>query len=261
MIYYFSGTGNTKFVADFLADRLGDEVVSMNTLIKEKKNIDDRSRTPVVFAAPIYAWRYPLVVENLIKNAKINRNKKVYFIATCESQYGKTDVYLKKIAESISVTYMGFAALHMPNNYIFGGKIATPEETDEILTDALPELEKIAHKIQNNRKLSDKNNTPVAFLMSGAINTAMYKFMVSSKNFKVSDKCISCGKCEKVCPMNNIKMEKGEPVFGENCTWCFGCIERCPKKAIDIKGKTEGKRRSVCPEYKVWIKKKKNENS
>ena len=117
----------------------------------------------------------------------------------------------------------------------------------------LDKLEKIAKRIQNNKKFCDKDNTPAAFLMSGAINTAMYKFMVSSKNFKVSDQCISCGKCEKICPMNNIKLVKGQPVFGENCTWCFGCIARCPKKAIDIKGKTEGKRRNVCPDYKAWM--------
>lgn len=46
-------------------------------------------------------------------------------------------------------------------------------------------------------------------------------------------KCISCGKCKKVCPMdvdmtNNLRNRKN----GTDCILCFECTKACPKKAL-----------------------------
>lgn len=47
------------------------------------------------------------------------------------------------------------------------------------------------------------------------------------------EKCISCGKCQKVCPMNvdmidNSRNRKN----GTECILCFECVKNCPKKAL-----------------------------
>jgi ferredoxin len=55
------------------------------------------------------------------------------------------------------------------------------------------------------------------------------------------EKCISCGICEKVCPVNNIQLENGTPIWKHNCEMCFACDEWCPHKAIHHWGKIEGK--------------------
>ena len=53
--------------------------------------------------------------------------------------------------------------------------------------------------------------------------------------FKVKkDKCVSCGRCEKLCPMGNIEMKDGLPVFGKNCIGCTACSFNCPEDAISI---------------------------
>ena len=53
--------------------------------------------------------------------------------------------------------------------------------------------------------------------------------------FKVKkDKCVSCGRCEKLCPMANIEMKDGLPVFGKNCIGCTACSFNCPEDAISI---------------------------
>ncbi len=57
---------------------------------------------------------------------------------------------------------------------------------------------------------------------------------IKIKAFSVSDKCISCGQCVKLCPRQNIKMENGKPRFGTNCAQCLGCLQYCPKNAISI---------------------------
>ncbi len=46
-------------------------------------------------------------------------------------------------------------------------------------------------------------------------------------------KCVSCGKCKRVCPMdvdvtNNSRKRKN----GTDCILCFECVKACPKKAL-----------------------------
>ena len=60
--------------------------------------------------------------------------------------------------------------------------------------------------------------------------------------------CIGCGKCEKVCPLDNIRLKKGKPEWGGDCTHCMACICSCPREAIEYGKKTLGKRRYLCPE-------------
>ena len=48
-----------------------------------------------------------------------------------------------------------------------------------------------------------------------------------------TDKCISCDKCKKVCPMNvDMKDNSRKRINGTECILCFNCIEVCPKKAL-----------------------------
>ena len=54
------------------------------------------------------------------------------------------------------------------------------------------------------------------------------------KNFSVDNNCNGCKTCERVCPVNNIKVEK-MPVFNNNCQHCLSCIHNCPKRSISLK--------------------------
>lgn len=82
------------------------------------------------------------------------------------------------------------------------------------------------------------------------MNTLFYRFNMQPKKFTVSDVCVSCGKCEKVCPLGNIRMENGRPVWGEHCTHCMACISGCPAEAIEYGKSTRGKARYQCPAEK-----------
>lgn len=142
MIYYFSGTGNTKFVADCLADRLNDEIVNMAEYIKLGKELRIKSEKSHVFLAPIYAWRYPRPVEELIRNATLLGCRDVYCITTRESQSGNAGVYMRKIIERNGLTFRGFISVDMPNEYPLSEPVSAPEETKKYLRSILPELYK-----------------------------------------------------------------------------------------------------------------------
>ena len=46
-------------------------------------------------------------------------------------------------------------------------------------------------------------------------------------------KCVSCGKCRKVCPMDVDPTDNtGNRKNGTECILCMECVKNCPKKAL-----------------------------
>lgn len=79
------------------------------------------------------------------------------------------------------------------------------------------------------------------YLMAGFFGQRLH-FGHKTKNYSDKlrvdeDKCIGCGKCEKLCPMNNIKVVDKKVVQNNQCTMCYRCINNCPKQAMTLLGK------------------------
>ena len=55
---------------------------------------------------------------------------------------------------------------------------------------------------------------------------------IAPKGYWITDACISCGKCVRICPQKAI--EKGSPsiIHQEHCLHCGNCFENCPVSAI-----------------------------
>ncbi|MCF0134163.1 MAG: flavodoxin, partial [Blautia sp.] len=88
MILYFTGTGNSKYVADALAHQCGDEAVNANRYIKAGKAGNFHSERPYVFVFPVYLSTIPEVFRTFIKRSKFSGNKDAYFVPTCASASG-----------------------------------------------------------------------------------------------------------------------------------------------------------------------------
>ena len=250
MILYFTGTGNSKYAAELLAAGTGDELVSLNEIIKKGTQPEFRSEKPFVIVCPIYAWRLPRTIEDLLRRADFSGSRDVYFVVTMGAQTGSCNKYCEKLVKQKGLNFKGFCGVAMPSNYIVA---ATPDENEvrAMLTAAKPALEALAQKIAAGESIEKTDRTPCAALMSGFVNGMFNRFAVGSGKYVVSEKCVSCGKCAEFCPTNNIVMKDKKPSFGKSCISCFGCINRCPQDAIDIRGKSEGRRRYVCPESEI----------
>jgi len=256
MILYFTGTGNSKFVADYLAEKLDDETVSLNKIIKSGEKLNCSSEKPYVIVAPIYAWRLPAVVEETITNSQLDGCKNVYCIITMGENSGNTDKYIKKIISDKGMNFTGYIGVAMQNNYLFMEKMPKPREAAKALNIVIPKLDKIAASINAGQPLKKDDKTPMAALMSGVVNMGFNRFMVKNQELKADSDCISCGKCAQLCPVNNIDMSEGKPSFKGNCCGCLACLHHCPKQAINVKNQTQDKGRYICPEYSDWKNKK-----
>jgi len=243
MILYFSGTGNSRYAAQVIQAETGDEIVSINDYMKKGDKVSLHSKEPFVFVAPTYAWRLPQVVEEFIRNSEFTGNNKAYFILTCGTHTHDAVHYAKKLCADKNFAFMGFSSLVMPENYIAMFDAPDKAEAAVIIDKALPVIQAIGQRIKNKQALDAENINLADKLISSAINPLFYKLFVNAKGFYATDACIGCKMCEKVCPLNNVRMNAEKPVWNDNCTHCMACICSCPKEAIEYKKKSQGKPR------------------
>ncbi len=243
MIVYFSGTGNSRYVAEALAIRLGDKLISANEYIKERKDAELSSETAYVFVAPTYSWRIPRVFSDFIENGNFGACSTAYFVMTCGDDIGSAGVYLKELCTRKGFTYKGVIGVQMPENYVAIFKVTEKAEAEQMISAADRRIKQISGFISRGNDFPAEKLSFLAGFKSRTINPIFYKRFVKSKDFWVTDKCISCGRCEQLCPLNNVRLVDGLPIYGENCTHCMACICGCPTEAIEYKKRTVGKLR------------------
>lgn len=243
MILYFTGTGNSSYAAEMIQSITNDEIVSMNDQLKKGTFDSLKSKNPFVFVCPTYAWRIPKVIEEYIKKTQFSGTKDVYFILTCGGGIGDSKHYIEKLCKEKGFNLKGVSAIVMPDNYIVMYNTSGDEEARGIIEKAKGRINFVAESIKNNMELEEEKVPFMGRAMSGVINTMFYSMYVSAKGFYSTDQCISCGKCVKLCPLNNIQLVEGRPQWGKDCTHCMACICRCPKEAIEYKKNTKGRNR------------------
>ena len=243
MILYFSGTGNSRYAAKYIANITKQEIVDMGELIKHAKPMPKNPSGIYVFVAPMYCWKLPRIVESLIFRAEFEKGSKAYFILTAGEANGNANNSITTLCKEKGLDYMGGGCITMPENYIAIYSTPEPEELKRIIDEAQKPLKTMAEAIAKGETLEDTPATALGFLLSGIVNDVFYSLIVKDSKFAANEKCNSCGLCEKVCVLNNVKLVEGKPKWLGKCTHCMACICRCPMEAINYGRGTEKKKR------------------
>lgn len=247
MILYFSGTGNSAYAAKRIADITGDKLLSINEYIKTGKTYSAEQDEKLIFVTPTCAWRIPRIVEEWTEKIKLNGKHSAYFVMTCGGEIGNAEKYIKQLCQKLGIRFSGCAGIVMPENYIAMFDAPNQAEALKIIEKAEPEIDRIARLIQSNTQLPVNSAAFIDRMYSSIVNDVFYPLIVHSKKFYAKDSCISCGKCEKLCPLNNISIKNGKPVWQDNCTHCMACICHCPVNAIEYGKKSKNQPRYTCP--------------
>lgn len=248
MVFYFTGTGNSRYCAHQIAAQLGDTCQDAFPFIRNGIAPELSSPTPWIFVAPTYSWQLPRVFADLIRSSRFSGSQEAYFVMTCGSDIGKAAAGNQRLCQEKGLHYRGTLPVVMPENYIALFSAPEPEEAKQILAAARPVLEQGTACIREGKDFLPVKTGVLDGLKSGLVNRLFYRFYVKAGPFTVSDACISCGKCAALCPLGNIRLESGKPVWGKRCTHCMACICLCPAHAIEYGKISRGKPRYRCPE-------------
>jgi ferredoxin/flavodoxin len=227
IIFYFTGTGNSLKAAKDIASVLGDtELVFMKG---NYELIGTYERIGFVF--PCYAGGTPKAVMKFVRSLALSSTSADYLFAvvTCnESGANSLPMLHAELAKKDLALNYG-EVLPVVGNYIVLYDL--PNNQEQRLQTAERKTRDIADDIQRKGvKQIGKKRLP--FSAFYAIGNQFFK--AKEKQLCVSDACISCGLCEKICPVGNIQIENGKPLFlHKDCTNCFACVHWCPKRAIE----------------------------
>ena len=116
MVLYFTGTGNSRYLARRIAEGLEMPLYDLNACIKAGDTAPVQTGRDVVLVTPTYAWRIPRVVSEWLGKTALTGAERIWFVMDCGSEIGNAAGYNRQLAAQKQLRYMGTAQIIMPEN-------------------------------------------------------------------------------------------------------------------------------------------------
>ncbi|MCL2696880.1 MAG: EFR1 family ferrodoxin [Oscillospiraceae bacterium] len=231
IIFYFSGTGNSKYISELFAREMNcachsiEEELDFKTLIKSAQTI--------AFCYPVYFSRVPRVMRGFAQRyMELLKDRKLIIFCTQQILSGDGA--------------RAFAAL-LPKNHaqvVYAEHFFMPSNTAPITTSvkkiksyaekAVPKMQKVCDNIKRGKVKKrgfNAGSRALGLIQAPLLAPAERK---ANRDIKITDDCTLCNVCVSACPMRNLKIENNAVIHNGNCTVCYRCINKCPQKAINF---------------------------
>lgn len=263
MIFYFSGTGNTKWAATRLAAATHEDLINIAQYMRADESshqiaepfiLKENERLGFVF--PVHGWRVPKLVRDFIANMSLQGfHPYTYCVCTAGDSIGLTiDNLNDTIAQSKSLKALGINevsssySLIMPESYVglpFMDVDPKERETRK-KEEAAQQLAVICEEVFNRKEgVNRLVKGPIPWFFTKVVGGFFENVLITDKRFHVEkDRCVKCGICANVCPVGDIKGGQGKyPVWlhHKDCLTCFSCYHHCPHHAIEFGHQTQKK--------------------
>ena len=238
MVFYFSATGNSEYVAKEVASALGEETLSITKCMKTN-NLTFRENV-VGIVTPNYAWGLPSIVNDFLSSLVLEeRPEYLFFIATYGTTSGQTGHFANDFMKKMGLSFDSYFSVKMPDTYTPTFNLSniekvqkTNEKADKIIEEIIPLLKR--------RVKGDHMKGKVPLFAAKFFYTHEYDKMRKTSHLSVNSSCIGCGKCAHNCPVNAIQIIDKHPVWvKDQCVMCLSCLHHCPVFAIQYDNKTQ----------------------
>jgi NAD-dependent dihydropyrimidine dehydrogenase PreA subunit/flavodoxin len=243
MIFYFSGTGNTRWAATMLANATGERLLFIPEELEGTCEYTLEADERIGFCFPVHGWQPPRIVRDFVDKLIMHTPSSIhlhysYILCTCGDSTG---LAVKMLADQLAnkgIVIQSCQSLIMPESYVCLPFMYTdtPEREREKKEKAKIELEEYV-KIVVNRQIGYSQLTLglTPWTFSHIIGAYFNRFMITNRKFTVdTNACIHCGRCAKECPVNDITFDN-IPTWKKDssCTCCLSCYHHCPVHAIN----------------------------
>ena len=253
MIFYFSGTGNSRWAAHRLADQTGEETVFIPDVTDNNCCFTLRTDERLGFVFPVHGWRPPKLVRQFVSRLTVKMEKDTpekpytYMVCTAGDSIGRTMEIFRDDLSRRGWSLDAAFTLIMPESYVGLPMmdVDTKEKETAKLRQARKDLDIFAGNILHRVKAEKLVKGPIPCFFSGPVGGYFVHRLVTDRKFRVEEeRCIRCGKCAEVCPVHDISGGKGllpEWLHNGRCLTCFTCYHHCPRHAIEFGKQTRHK--------------------
>jgi flavodoxin/Pyruvate/2-oxoacid:ferredoxin oxidoreductase delta subunit len=245
-VFYFSGTGNTLFIARELSRLLDGELIPIASTTGAERIATDADAVGIVY--PVYYGELPAIVKEFARKLDGLAGKYVFAVGNYGGSPGLSAATLRKLLESGGGELAAFFGIHMPQNAFR----KFWENNERIVLRSLKAVGKIARVTRSGLRGVDRTGLFQRLIiplhgrfeplyrkkmaqLTGEPEDADFDTMIrhSDRCFHTNGKCVGCRLCAKVCPVVNIKIKDGRPSWLGHCENCLACYNWCPEHAID----------------------------
>ena len=244
MIFYFTATGNSKFIAERLAAQTGHQIANIAESVRaDRYSYKLADSEAIGFVVPVYFYGIPIIVEEFLRKLDVPQEHYTYAILNCGGTTADAGRYIRRLFP-IDAEF----GIVMVDNYVPMYKTASDEEKQARLDKAELAIDEISRRVKDRSPgVFNDCKGPLPRLVSHSAYP-LYKYGRKTDKFSVNEGCTGCGLCEKICPRQAITLENGCPVWTvPQCETCLGCLHRCPVAAINYGKKSVGHGRYVNP--------------
>lgn len=241
MILYFSATGNSKYIAEKIANSLNEKIINIENCIKDSHyDFDLKEEQYLGIITPTYYWGLPKIVEEFFERVHFENSNNIYVfhIATYGTTSGASSKYMEKLLNNKGIILNGKYGIKMVDTWTPIFDVCDKGKNAKIEATANEQISKVLQHIEKKENMKFNNNSLPIF-MANIYRKVNYNNGGNTSKFKVSNKCIGCGLCARSCPANVIEIKNGKPIWiKEKCNLCLRCLHRCPKFAIEYGNNT-----------------------